>query len=163
MSPAERLHHVMYGSWSGSCLISRSIRNVAEASLADRQTAGFEAVLSLPPHKRLHLILWGAGPCPEIDSGELSNPDDYEVEPEELWGGADGDTDPIVPSARMHRAMYGSGWYKGPCETSDRIRRIAEASLLERQTTLFEEVNNMAAHERVHLILWGAGPCPASY
>jgi hypothetical protein len=164
MSPGEIFHHFLYGAWSGPCLVSRSIRNIAETTLFERQTIGFEAVLSLPPHKRLHLILWGAGPCPEIHSDESENPDDYDdVEPQELWGGAEESVNPVSLSARVHSAMYGAGWHSVPCETSERIRHIAEASLLERQTTLFDKVNDMAAHERVHLLLWGAGPCPKPF
>jgi hypothetical protein len=65
MNDAERMHHIMFGEQPGLCPMGEHIRHIAEASLDERQTTLFEDVRSMNTGAKLHLLLWGAGPCPQ--------------------------------------------------------------------------------------------------
>lgn len=160
MNPMENLHHAMYGSEPGLCPVAEHIRPIALASLRDRQTVLLDAVHDMPPHNRLHLIMWGAGPCPEVPLINGDYVPDFGEDPHPVKVTAAERVDEKA-AVRLHRSVY--SWREGLCRTAARMRPFAQATYVERQTVYVETFHEMTQAEKLHLILWGAGPCPKAF
>jgi hypothetical protein len=92
----EKFHHQIYGSEMGQCAISELGRDVALASLEERREHYAYRVWELNKHALTHILLWGAGPCPQLP--EMERKHDLHKAPAAGAGGHAGGVETLSPN-----------------------------------------------------------------
>ena len=66
LPPDAKFHESLYGLGMGQCAVSEMARDVALATPEERRAEYLYRIFELHKPALAHILLWGAGPCPQL-------------------------------------------------------------------------------------------------